>query len=102
MIINSYKLPSLNIKIFSAPLYRKWIELYAVVPRIKLKDSEYVYIDSVGEKRFIKCLSKYIGSGESIFIEYIYDHETMKALELSVPPHLTRLGYLLLKNGFLD
>ena len=24
----------------------------------------------------------------------------MKALELSVPPHLTRLGYLLLKNGF--
>jgi len=86
MIINSYKLPSLNIKIFSAPLYRKWIELYAVVPRIKLKDYEYVYIYSVGEKRFI---------------EYIYDHETMKALELSVPPHLTRLGYLLLKNGFL-
>jgi len=92
----------LTISVFKGrpPLYKKWVELYAIAPRIKLRDSEYVYIDSVGENRFIECLSKHIGSGESIFIEYIYDHETMKALELSVPPHLTRLGYLLLKNGF--
>jgi len=74
--------------------------VFSITPRFKLGDREFDFAGSTLEKELVNCLSKNIAPGETLFFEYIYDFETWKALELGVPPHLTRLGYLLFSNGF--
>lgn len=92
----------LVIKIFEGrpPFYKKWIEVFSIVPEISFDDKVFVFYNTDIEKNLIKCLSSSIGAGERLFIEYIYDKETWKALEIGVPPHLTRIGFMLLENGF--
>lgn len=82
------------------PLYKKWIEIFSISPEIRFGKKVYRYIGSPQEEAYLKCISSLLGPGESLFIEYVSDKETLKSLDLGVPPHLTRLGYLLLKNGF--
>lgn len=92
----------LVMKVFSGrpPFYRKWVEVFAIQSEIDLEKSMFIFIDSVYEDKLINCLSNFLNNGESLFIEYTYDKETWKILELGIPPHLTRLGYKLLKHGF--
>ena len=92
----------LVIKIFEGrpPFYRKWVEVFSITSTISFNDKVFVFYKTDIEKNLIKCLSNLIGAGERLFIEYVYDRETWKTLELGVPPHLTRLGFILLENGF--
>lgn len=82
------------------PFYRKWIEIFSISPEIVISEKKYRFLNSEEERKLIECLSRFIDAGERIFIEYIYDVETWKALEMGTPPHLTRLGFMLLENGF--
>jgi len=82
------------------PFYKRYIELFSIKPLIIFGETRYVFLGSLEEENFIKCLSSILGPGESIFVEYMYDAETLKTLELDTPPHLTRLGYILFMNGF--
>ncbi|MEM0214038.1 MAG: DUF1122 family protein [Ignisphaera sp.] len=90
------------LKIFDGrpPFYRKWVEVFSINPVADFGSAKYVFVNSAEEKMLIDCLSRYINPGERLFIEYVYDRETWKALEIGVPPHLTRLGFMLLENGF--
>uniref|UniRef100_A0A7J3Z7Y2 DUF1122 domain-containing protein n=1 Tax=Ignisphaera aggregans TaxID=334771 RepID=A0A7J3Z7Y2_9CREN len=92
----------LVIKVFEGrlPFYRKWVEVFSIMATASFDDVTFKFAGSDLEKNLIKCLSNLIDAGERLFIEYLYDRETWKALELSVPPHLTRLGFMLLENGF--
>lgn len=82
------------------PFYRRWIEVFSISSQLNLHNTVYTFIESAEEKKLVECLSRYIGPGERLFIEYIYDRETWKALEIGVPIPLTRLGFMLLQNGF--
>ncbi len=92
----------LALKLFKGrpPFYRRWIEVFLVMPRIELSGRVIVFLGSDLERNFIDCLSQKVLPAEKLFIEYLYDAETTKALELGVPPHLTRLGFMLFENGF--
>jgi hypothetical protein len=92
----------LVVKVFEGrpPFYRKWVEVFSIAPTLSFDEVAFKFAGSDLEKDLIKCLSSLIGAGERLFIEYLYDIETWRALELGVPPHLTRLGFMLLENGF--
>jgi len=92
----------LALKLFMGrpPFYRRWVEVFLVMPRIELRGRVIVFLGSDLERDFIDCLSQKVLPAEKLFIEYLYDAETAKALELGVPPHLTRLGFMLFENGF--
>lgn len=92
----------LVLKVFNGrpPFYRRWVEVFSVNPELSFGPISYTFVDSPEEKMFINCLSRNVNPGEWLYIEYIYDGETWKALEIGVPPHLTRLGFMLLDNGF--
>lgn len=92
----------LILKVFHgrSPYYRRWVEVFSIKPFIKLDDATFTYLGSIYEDRLLNCISTFLGPGESIFIEYMYDPETARAMEVGVPPHLTRLGYKLLRQGF--
>jgi hypothetical protein len=92
----------LAVKMFNGrpPFYRRWVELFHILPEVSFKGLKYVFLNSPQERELVKCLSSRLSGGEKIFIEYIYDDETYKALEEGIPTPLTRLGYMLLENGF--
>jgi hypothetical protein len=92
----------LAVKMFNGrpPFYRRWVELFHILPEVSFKGLKYVFLNSPQERELVKCLSSQLSGGEKIFIEYIYDDETYKALEAGIPTPLTRLGYMLLENGF--
>lgn len=92
----------LVIKIFYGrpPYYRRWIELFLINKEINFNGNDFIFINSIYEEKLIECLSMFLKGGESLFIDYMYDDETRKALELGVLPPLTRLGYILLQKGF--
>ncbi|MEM1526804.1 MAG: DUF1122 family protein [Ignisphaera sp.] len=92
----------LIIKVFYGrpPYYRRWIEVFSINRELNLNNKIFKFVDSEFEEKLINCLASFLEGGERLFIDYMYDYETRKALELGVPPPLTRLGYILLKNGF--
>ncbi len=92
----------LAVKMFKGrpPFYRRWVELFHILPEVSVKGLKYVFLNSLQERELVKCLSSQLSGGEKIFIEYIYDGETYKALEAGIPAPLTRLGYMLFENGF--
>jgi len=92
----------LAVKMFKGrpPFYRRWVELFHILPEVSVKGLKYVFLNSLQERELVKCLSSQLSGGEKIFIEYVYDDETYKALEAGIPTPLTRLGYMLFENGF--
>ena len=92
----------LAVKVFNGrpPFYRRWVELFHILPEVSFEGLKYVFLNSPQERELVECLSSQLSGGEKIFIEYIYDGETYKALEAGIPTPLTRLGYMLLENGF--
>lgn len=82
------------------PYYRRWVEVFSISRELVFNSRIFRFIGSVYEERLIECLSRFLEGGERLFIDYMYDNETRRALELSIPPSLTRLGYMLLQRGF--
>ncbi|MET1128168.1 MAG: DUF1122 family protein [Thermoproteota archaeon] len=82
------------------PFLRRWAEIFSINSVVHLNGKAFVFVDSGFEDRLLKLYSDFLAPGESLFIEYLYDRETMKLLELGIPPHLTRLGFKLFELGF--
>ncbi|MEM1678223.1 MAG: DUF1122 family protein [Ignisphaera sp.] len=82
------------------PYYRRWVEVFSISRELTFNSGIFRFIGSVYEERLIECLSRFLEGGERLFIDYMYDDETRRALELGIPPPLTRLGYMLLQRGF--
>ncbi|MCE4620450.1 MAG: DUF1122 family protein [Desulfurococcales archaeon] len=81
-------------------LYKAWIEVFGARRQLRLGKGSLVFPGSQLEARVLDAVSASLGPGERLFIEYLYDEETMRALELGVPAPATRLGYELFTRGF--
>ncbi|MEM4624187.1 MAG: DUF1122 family protein [Thermosphaera sp.] len=92
----------LVMKIFHGrpPYYRRWIEVFAINASLRWSDFEFRFVNSEYEDRLLECLSSILGPGEWLYIEYLYDEETMRELERGSPPEQTRLGSKLIRMGF--
>ncbi|MEM1635943.1 MAG: DUF1122 family protein, partial [Thermosphaera sp.] len=92
----------LIMKIFHGrpPYYRRWIEVFAINASLRWGDFEFRFVNSEYEDRLLECLSSILGPGEWLYIEYLYDEETMRELERGSPPEQTRLGSKLIRMGF--
>ncbi len=100
--LGSYEEELLHLKVFTGrpPYYRPWIEVFGIRPVIRLGEATLRYFGSVVEDEVLKMLAKALEDGERLFVEYYTDEETMKALDIGVPPPATRLGLKLLALGF--
>ncbi len=92
----------LHMKIFTGrpPYYRPWIEVFGIAPEPRICGKTIKYFDSPVEDVVLKTVADALEGGERLFVEYYRDVETMKALELGVPPPATRLGHKLFVLGF--
>ncbi|MEM1650146.1 MAG: DUF1122 family protein, partial [Sulfolobales archaeon] len=70
--------------------FRAWAEIYGVDPGIFLEIEDSIY----------EILSNALGPGEDLYVEYIWDEESMRLIDLGAPPQVTRIGFNLLKRGF--
>ena len=83
------------------PYYRAWVEIFSISRVVEIGLETMSFAGSVIEEAVLDALARVLGPGERLFIEYLYDDETMRALELGVPAPATRLGYMLFRRGFL-
>lgn len=70
--------------------YRAWVEVFDVNPSVFPSVEAAIY-DAVAAS---------LMGGESIFVEYGWDPESVVPAELGLPPHLTRIGEMLVERGF--
>ncbi len=90
-----------SVKVFCGrlPVYKPWVEVFNAsvadekpgIPGFHGSKAESWILDLAGEK---------LEGGESFFIEYYTDPDTLRDLERGVPVPATRLGFELLKRGF--
>jgi len=82
-----------HIKVFTGrpPFYRPWAEVF------NLSTS---FVGSPWEEHIYCVLHRFMESGDTLYVEYVDDPDTLAALRRGVPPHETRLGSLLRRCGF--
>jgi len=83
------------------PYYRRWFEIFNISPLLKWNGFGFIFLKSEYEERFYECIAEQLKPNEWLYLEYDYDEETAKALDLGVPVYATRLGYILFSKGFL-
>ncbi len=95
-------IPFLVLKCFAGrpPHYARWIEVFSVLPKINVGGCKIPFAGSELEALLLDLLARELEGGEALFIEYTYDPETSRLLELGAPPVVTRLGFLLFQLGF--
>ncbi|MFN4045880.1 MAG: DUF1122 family protein, partial [Acidilobaceae archaeon] len=80
-----------HMKVFCGrPPYRGWVEVFNVEPSIFLKLEDEIYM----------VVSRSLKAGEPLYVEYHWDPETLKPLDMGAPPQVTRIGFKLLARGF--
>ncbi|MDM7275110.1 MAG: DUF1122 family protein [Thermoprotei archaeon] len=80
-----------HMKVFCGrPPYRGWVEIFNVEPSIFLQVEDVVY----------RVVSRGLKAGEPLYVEYHWDLETLKLLDMGAPPQVTRIGFKLLREGF--
>lgn len=80
-----------HLKVFCGrPSYRGWVEIFNVEPSIFLQLEDEIY----------RITSRSLKAGEPLYIEYYWDPETLKPLDMGAPPQTTRIGFKLLTQGF--
>ncbi len=96
-----YEEKLMDIKIYFGikPYYRPWIEFFNINNNLNLGE-KVEYFDTKIEAKILEFISKSIGNGEKIYVEYIDDKETSFGLTYNFPPAVTRLGYILLNLDF--
>lgn len=82
------------------PYYGRWVEVFAALEHVELCGHRFRFAGSNLELELLKSLAETLGSGDLLYIEYLYDPETTRALRLGIPPALTRLGFELFQMGF--
>ncbi len=81
----------LTIKVFCGRgLYRGWIEIFDV--------NGMLFSEVEGE--LYKIAYELLKPGEPIYVEYSWDAETVKLIDMGMPPEVTRIGSNLLAAGF--
>ncbi len=89
----------LNLKAFKGrEFYRPWVEVFDIVPRLKVGGVEFNYFGSDAEDLVIGLFR--LPPGGRFFVEYYEDEETWREMRYGVPPPATRLGYKLFKLGY--
>lgn len=73
------------------PYYSGWVELFSIDPE---------FYGSGLEKRLIGSISQCTGPGEKLFVEYENDIETAVCLSRGYPVEVSRMGFLMLENGY--
>jgi len=81
------------------PIYRPWIEVFNA-SRAESLPKPLEFHGSPIESWILDLASDKLEGGESLFIEYYRDAETLRDLERGVPVAATRLGLEMLKRGF--
>ena len=82
------------------PYCRQWVELFNIKNNMDGITDTIEYFGSHVEIALISLVAKFIEPGGKIFIEYENDLETKKQLNAGFPMPITRLGYILFKEGF--
>ncbi len=72
------------------PPYRGWVEIFNIEPNTFLQVEDEIY----------RVVSESLKAGEPLYIEYYWDPETLKPLDMGAPPQTTRIGFKLLMEGF--
>lgn len=72
------------------PPYRAWLELFDIDPLLfpRLEGAIYDWASAA------------LGAAEPLYVEYLWDLETVMLLDRGAPPVLTRVGFELLRRGF--
>ncbi len=78
------------------PYYLPWIEWFSIEPRIHGGS----FFDSDVERYLLELCSSSLPPGGRLFIDYSDDTRTLREMNNGVPPPLSRLGYMMFKNGF--
>lgn len=78
------------------PYYLPWIEWFSVDPSVLGNK----FFGSEVEKRLMGLCASELPDGGKLFVEYSEDMVTGKELSRGVPPPLTRMGFLMLQQGF--
>lgn len=76
--------------------YRPWVELSGINPL----PLGMQYFNSALEDALLSLFSSALGPGEHIFVSYVEDLETKRALYFGTPVPATRLGFKLFTLGF--
>lgn len=100
----SQKIDLLDIAFFSgfSPWLHPWIEIsYPYDSDLIEEQLSQSYLNSHIEETVISSCCNILPPAGKIFVSYDADDETRKALMMSIPPIITRLGYLLFKYGCL-
>jgi hypothetical protein len=99
---NSREIDVLDIVLFSgfSPRLYPWIEIsYPYDLGLFKKTVNTSYVNSSIEEIIISLCCKHLPPAGKLFVSYDSDDETRKALMMSIPPILSRLGYLLFLQG---
>jgi hypothetical protein len=85
---------------FGRGYYRPWVELFAISPVLDFGKIQLRYFDSPIEAKILELFSKSLEPGSYMYVEYEQDKETLYILQQGLAMPISRLGYLLYKNGF--
>jgi hypothetical protein len=81
----------LELKVFCGRgYYRGWIEVFNVNEKL-FKDVE---------EELYRIAYDALKPGEPIYVDYSWDPETVKLIDMGAPPEVTRIGFKLLTSGF--
>jgi hypothetical protein len=80
--------------------YRPWIELFAFEAELRVGGARTRLAGSSVEAALYDAAARALGAGEPLYVEYIWDEETMNEVSRGVHPAFTRIGWELLKRGF--
>jgi hypothetical protein len=85
---------------FGRGYYKPWVELFAISPVLDFGKIQLRYFDSPIEAKMLELFSKSLETSGYIYVEYEQDKETLYILHRGIAMPISRLGYLLYKNGF--
>lgn len=85
---------------FGRGYYKPWVELFSISPILDFGRSQLRYFDSAIEAKILELFSKSFEQDGYIYVEYEQDKETLYILQRGLALPISRLGYLLFKNGF--
>lgn len=78
--------------------YTPWLEIY-YYPELRFPSIELDLRDDGRDERLFRTLSELLPPGSHFMVFYVNHKETLRALELGVPPPATYIGYLLWAAG---
>ncbi|GBF08541.1 conserved hypothetical protein [Aeropyrum pernix] len=80
-------------------VYRPWIEIFNVSPSLPVE----AYMPTAGspvEAALLDLAADALGPAEPLYVEYVWDRETLYQIQRGAPAPASRLGFELWKRGF--